>query len=272
MGAIELVVTDLDGTLWGADERIHDRTLDALAALEHRGVPLLVATGRRFRSAAASLARSGLTPPMVVLDGAMGRVPDTGRSFHDAVFAPAAAARVLDAFVRHGLEPCVYVDTPEVDVFVGANPSTSPRHLAWIGGGLGRDDLRRVVERERIYAFGVVAGDPARLSAVLTAAAGDAAGTVTRDVLHGGATLMIHVQGVTKWAGVEAWCRDQGLASERVLAVGDGENDLELLSGAAVACVVRDGCDAALALADHVIEPAADGGWSAVLDLTAGPS
>jgi hydroxymethylpyrimidine pyrophosphatase-like HAD family hydrolase len=267
MGAIELVVTDLDGTLWGADERIHDRTLEALRALERRGLPLLVATGRRFRSAEAVLARSRLAPPMVVLDGAMGRVPATGRSFHDAVFPPGAAARVLEVFRRHGLEPCVYVDLEDVEVFVGEHPSTSPRHLAIIGRWARRGDLDQVVARERVYAFGVVAGDAAVLAGVLRDAAADVHGAVTRDVLHGGATLMVHPTGVSKWAGVLAWCRDQGLDPDRVLAVGDGENDVELLSAAAVACVVRDGCDAALALADHVLEPAATGGWSAVLDL-----
>lgn len=69
MSTIDLVVTDLDGTLWDAGERIHSRTLAALHELEARGVPLLVATGRRPRSAAQVLAREGLRPPAVLLDG-----------------------------------------------------------------------------------------------------------------------------------------------------------------------------------------------------------
>ncbi len=267
MPPIELVVTDLDGTLWGADERIHTRSLRALAALEERGVPLLVATGRRLRSAEATLARSDLALPMVVLDGAMGRVPSERRAFHEAAFPLDAAVRVLRAFLHHDVEPCVYVDLPEVEVFVGKRPSTSPRHLARIGRWLARDDLERVVGEERVYSFGVVAGDRARLAAVLRDLAGDAAGAVQRDVVHGASTLMARPSGVSKWEGVLAWCSDQGLDPGRVLAVGDGENDLELLTAAAVSCAVRDGCDAAIALADHVIAPPGEGGWSEVLEL-----
>lgn len=266
---IDLVVTDLDGTLWNAEEHIHKRTLEAIATLEQRGLPLLIATGRRVRSAASTLARSDLAPPMVALDGAMGRELATGRAFHECAFDTAAAVDVLEAFRRNDVEPCVYVDLPEVEVFVGMRPSTSPQHIAHIGRWLGRDDLDRVVAEERVFAFGVAAGDPTTMATVARDLTGSASGTVTRDLLHGGATLMVRPSGISKWEGVLAWCADQGLDSRRVLAVGDGENDLELLSSAAVSCVVSDGCQAALALADHVIAPATKGGWSAILDLLA---
>lgn len=265
MPPIELVVTDLDRTLW-AEERIHDRTLAALAELEHRGVPLLVATGRRHRSARAGLQRCGLALPAVVLDGAMGRDRDD-RPFHDATFATADAVRVLDAFLAAGLEPAVYVDRPGVEVVVGEHPSTHPDHLRYVGEGLARGDVRRVVEAEPVYAFAVIGGEPepVRLAA---AGVGDAGQPwVSEGALLPGTHVSVRPPGVSKWAGVLSWCADQGIDPDHVLAVGDGENDIELLEAARIACVVSDGCDAALALADHVIEPAEQGGWHAVLDL-----
>lgn len=47
-GPVSLVVTDLDGTLWHTDDHIDDGVVDAMGALADRGVPLLVATGRRL--------------------------------------------------------------------------------------------------------------------------------------------------------------------------------------------------------------------------------
>jgi hypothetical protein len=267
MAAIDLVVTDLDGTLWGAGERIHDRTLAALHELEQRAVPLLVATGRRPRSAATALARNDLSPPAVLLDGAIGRELPAGRVFHETRFESEDAQAVLAAFVAEGLSPCVYVDRPGADVVVGRRPSTSPAHLEFIGRFLAQGDLDRVVASERVYAFGIAGGDPQLLARVVRGIGERAGGTVTRDVLLGGGTLMVRPRGTSKWHGVLAFCADQGLDPRRVLAVGDGENDLELLGGASIACVVSDACEGALALADHVIEPACDGGWSAILDL-----
>jgi hypothetical protein len=267
MASIELIVTDLDGTLWDADERIHARTLDALQELDRRGTPLLVATGRRPRSAAQALGREGLQPPAVLLDGAVGHDLASGERFHRAPFDRDAAAEVLAAFEQCGISPCLYVDRDGADVVVGARPSTHPKHLAHIGSWLARDDLETVIASEDVLAIGVVGCDETRLRTVHAAIGGSAEAAVVRDFMFGEATLIARPPGISKWQGVEAYCRQQGLDSQRVLALGDGENDIELLSGAAVACVVADGCDAALALADHVIEPATAGGWCAVLDL-----
>ena len=70
---IELVVTDLDGTLWayGSEGVPHERTLAAWAELDRRGVPVLVATGRRATTAREPLAEYGLAPSAVVLNGAL---------------------------------------------------------------------------------------------------------------------------------------------------------------------------------------------------------
>ena len=267
MSTIDLVVTDLDGTLWDAGERIHSRTLSALQELEARGVPLLVATGRRPRSASQVLAREGLTPPAVLLDGALGYDLDSGARFHQAAFDRNAAAAVLEAFEAAGVSPCLYVDRPTADVVVGERPGTRPEHLAAVGEWLARDDLHAVVAGEDVLAIGVVGREAEVLQPVVARLAGVADAALVRDLYFGGVTLIARPRGISKWQGVVAWCERTGLDPGNVLALGDAENDLELLTAARISCVVSDGCDAALALADHVIEPAAAGGWSAVLDL-----
>lgn len=263
-----LVVTDLDGTLWGADERVHRRTRAALHTLERRGVPVLAATGRRWHSAVDTLAGAGLRLPAVVLDGALGRDLDGDRTFHRRTFTPRAAAAVLEAFRSHGLSPCVYVDRPDAEVVTDHAPSTHPRHQRYLGRWCARTaDLAAVAATEPVLMFAVCGAPAAVLEPVAAAAAVHAAPALTRDVVYGGMALTVRPAGISKWDGVLAWCRDQGLDPGRVLAVGDGQNDLELLQAAQVACVVEDGCDEALAVAQHVIGPAHTGGWSAILDL-----
>lgn len=264
---IELVVTDLDRTLWGPDERVHERTLDALHVLERRGVPVLVATGRRRRSAEEALARSDIVLPAVVLDGAMGRDLRDGAAFFDAAFAPTEAARVLGAFLAAGVEPAVYVDLPGTDVVVGDRPATHQVHMDHIGPWLGREDLQRVVAEEQVYGFAVVGGPLPALRAARQGLEGAGRAVIVENVFFPGWTLTVRPPSTSKWEGVLAFCERYGHDPAGVLAVGDGENDIELLEGAAVACVVEDGCDAALALADHVIGCADTGGWAGVLDF-----
>jgi hydroxymethylpyrimidine pyrophosphatase-like HAD family hydrolase len=52
-----------------------------------------------------------------------------------------------------------------------------------------------------------------------------------------------------------------------VLAIGDADNDTELLDGASLALAVADGTPAILERADHVLAPAKEGGWAEVVQL-----
>jgi hydroxymethylpyrimidine pyrophosphatase-like HAD family hydrolase len=271
-GAVQLVVTDLDGTLSDADERIHPASVRAIRDLEAGGIPVLVATGRRLRMACAVLEAGGLTGPAVVLDGALGLDLRDGRVFHQVAFPTGAAVRALEAFAAAGLSPCVYVDRPEVDLVVGDHPSTHPDHLARARPWVAVDDLARVVRAEPVYAFAVVGRPPALLAPVLEAVGSAGSASIVHDLIYGGSTLQVRPPEISKWSGVLAFCAEQGIDPARILAVGDGANDLELLEGAAVACAVATATPPVLARADHIIGPPSTGGWAAVLDLVGRPA
>lgn len=267
MTSVDLVVTDLDGTLWHTDDHVDPAVLAAWAELDRRGVPVLVATGRRTASTRAPLARVGLTPPAVVLNGALGLDLATGDRFHRAPFPTAQASATLAAFRSVGLDPVVYVDHPTVDVFLSVRPSTHPGHVAALGDTAAVDDLGRVCAEEAVLGFSMIG--VAHADGV---AASDALGDLVETHLDrsldypGFASLTAAPKGQSKWDGVEAFCSARGLDASRVLALADGPNDVELLTGAAVRLVPQVAHPAALALADHVIPAAAEGGWAAVLD------
>jgi hydroxymethylpyrimidine pyrophosphatase-like HAD family hydrolase len=95
---VQLVVTDLDGTLWDRDCVIHPAAVAAVGQVLARGTPILAATARRQRSVLPRLAPYGLSLPLVLLDGALGRDPDDGGTFHRRVFDQDSAPSVLEAF------------------------------------------------------------------------------------------------------------------------------------------------------------------------------
>jgi hydroxymethylpyrimidine pyrophosphatase-like HAD family hydrolase len=272
-GAVQLVVTDLDGTLSDAQERIHPASARAIRDLVAGGVPVLVATGRRLRMAAAVLEAGGVAAPAVVLDGSLGVDLPAGRVFHRIAFPTEAARSVLAAFAAADLSPCVYIDRPGVDLVVDDRPSTHPLHLARAFPWADRADLAAVVGSEPVFAFTVVGHpDRRRLEPLLEAIGAAGSGSIVHDLLYGGCTLQIRPPDVSKWSGVLAFCADRGLDPSRVLAIGDGANDVELLEAAAVPCTVTTAAPAALARARHVLGPPATGGWAAVLDLVGLPT
>jgi hydroxymethylpyrimidine pyrophosphatase-like HAD family hydrolase len=258
-----LVVTDLDGTLWGNDLVVRPGTRAAVARLAAAGIPVLAATARRVRGARELLVRNELSLPVVGLNGALGERAD-GSRFHDAPFAPADAAAALAAFERHGMAPCVYVIAPEVDVLLPPAPATNPGHVAYLEP-VARTvpDLRAAVAAEPIYGFSVLGRPPAELEPVLASlrAAGIPSDFAPEPLWPGWSVTAMPV-GVSKWAGVLAYCAAEGLSSAAVLAAGDGTNDLPMLEAAARPFVVAGSRAAVRLPAAESIAPPEEDGWA----------
>ena len=273
MGAdVELVVTDLDGTFWDAGTNVHPSVLAAVAELERRGVPLLVATGRRLTTTRDPLAAAGLQPPAICLNGALGIDLATTQRFHRAPFSRDGALAAFDAFTSVGLNPVVYVDHPRFDVFLGPRPDTSARHVEDLGGTAGRRpsvaELRDTVADECVLGFSMIGVPFDAAEAAHAALTGVAEAHLDRSIDHPGfAAMTVAPLGQSKWDGVLAFCAHRGIDPSKVMAVADGPNDLELLAHAAVRVVPKVAHPDALALATTVIPSAEDAGWSEVPSL-----
>ncbi|HEX9505724.1 MAG TPA: HAD hydrolase family protein, partial [Acidimicrobiia bacterium] len=90
---------------------------------------------------------------------------------------------------------------------------------------------------------------------------------ISTDKQYGGHVITVAPTGLSKWAGVVAYCSRAGLDPERVLAIGDGPNDRELLTRAAVAVIPEDADETLRGAGHHVVGSARTGGWAEILDL-----
>ena len=267
---VALVVTDLDGTLWHEPSTVHPRTQAAVTKVAAGPVPLLAATGRRVHSTISALDGLGVRPSAVVLNGALGIDLATGERFHQGGFTTDEAVAVLEVFQAHGIDPCIHVDDDLHPVRVSETPSTHPEHLAGFGHHARVCDLVAVVGDDRVLAFGVLGLDERLAQEVGAALEAVATPHVDRDREFRGCSVTAAPRTGSKWDGVAAYCRRHGLDETAVLASGDGPNDVEMLAHAAVAVVPEDGHPRALALADHVVGRAADGGWAELVELLGG--
>jgi hydroxymethylpyrimidine pyrophosphatase-like HAD family hydrolase len=272
-GAIELVVTDLDGTLWDGTGRIHPRSLEALEALAEAGLPVLAATGRSARSAWAVMEANRIALPGVFLDGAIGLEYGAATAYYRCEFPPELAGEMLELLDRLGVSPCINVEGPGRDIVLGEHPMTHPEYLRRLQPWLRQEDPWTAVETLNVLAFSMLAPDLPTAHSIAHEVTSRlrVAAAVSPDRTYGGAHLSFRPPGVNKWAGVLAYCAYRGLDSGRVLAIGDADNDIELLEGAFVAIAVKDATPAALEHADQVVAPASQGGWAGLLELAGLP-
>ena len=201
----------------------------------------MVATGRRLTTTREPLARAGLTPPAVVLNG---RSRSTSRPT-SASTASTTTPRSRRGCSKHSaprpaLDPCVYVEHTEIEIYVGERPSTHPGHLASFGPRAVTADLDEIVATEPVLGFGVIGHPLEPLITVVAGIGGHAETHLSGDSQWGGDTLTVAPPGLSKWAGVLAYCELVGLDPDRVLAIGDGPNDIELLTNATIAVVPEE--------------------------------
>lgn len=269
---IRLVATDLDGTFWGPDFVPPAEHIAAVHQLERRNVTVLAATSRRARVTRGRLGDVGLKLPAVLMDGAVGIDFRTDERFHEAVFGAEAARGTLAAFRAHGLDPCLYVDDPEIEIAVSSTPSTCPQHLERLGRFAGSRDLEDVASTISVYAFSVLGLDHEVLAPLARELVAERGNTVVLfpEPDYGQFGLIVNPLGVSKWSGIEAYCGLHGIAPDEVAAVGDGLNDLEMLRRAGVRIGVRGGRDEVVEMADYLIEPPGRAGWQSIVEITDG--
>lgn len=262
-----LVVTDLDGTLWDSTLVCHPETLAAVHELiEREDVELLVATGRRRTSARTAFAANGFVLPAVLLNGSIGFDFETESIFHQVTFAVDALDQVLERLQSFDLAPVAYLSDTRALVVEGA--TTSVKHLDALGEDLFWSSFSELASRSDVLGMSMLGIEESRVQPAfrdLTDLAGVEAAAYA-DHLYPPFSFMLAPENVTKEAGINAYCAHAGIAPDRIIALGDGGNDLEMLAMADIALAV-EGCDPrALALADGLIERPQGGGWAAVLN------
>ena len=262
---LSLVVTDLDGTLWDREGTVHPRTLAAWEEVHARGIPLLVATGRRIASVREAFLALGWSVPAVMLDGAIGIDLTTEERFHSMPFPRVAAHEVLAAFRVAEVDPCLYVDGSPIEVYVSENPGTHPYHLEMLGSTVATADLDEVVETLPVLTFSLIGRSTERLMPVAERVRAIGQPLFNDSYTLDGGAFTVTARGSNKWTGVLAYCARMGIDSGRVVALGDGINDVELLENAALALSFEGAHPEAVARADHLLSPSHEGGWSELL-------
>lgn len=263
-----LVVTDLDGTVWDKDLRCHPSTLAAINVLRaHDDVVLMVATGRRRNSARMAFSLNGFHLPSVLLNGAIGFDFDAEAIFHQVTFDADSLRSVVDLLQSFGLGPVAYLTDTRALVVEGV--TTSLRHIESLGTDLEWSSIGDLAPRTDVLGLSML-GIEASLAEPVLAHLRSMVGVefaAYADHLYPPFSLMLAPENVNKEVGIRAYLEHAQIVPDRIIALGDGGNDLEMLAMADIAFAVQGSDQRAMDLAHHIIERPEHGGWATVLDF-----
>jgi Cof subfamily protein (haloacid dehalogenase superfamily) len=263
---VQAFACDLDGTLIGRDAVLRPRTRAAIARAHAAGVPVVVATGRMFRSVEPYLREAGIDDPVICYQGAAVVDPSTCAFLLHEPLDLAVAREAIVALGEVGLSPNVYVDDR---LYVAEETEYSRaysdfQHLPVTEVG----DLLAWLERPPTKLVAVA--DPPELAQIRVGLQRrfDGRAYITTSLPH---LLELGNPAVTKGSGLTFVAAQLGLDTAGIVAFGDGENDVELLEAAGFGIAIVDGHPRALAVADWTCAGPADEGVAeaieAILDL-----
>lgn len=246
----ELLVTDMDGTLLNEEQEVSPANARALRRLAAAGRGLALATGRMEASVAPYVRQLDVSLPAILYNGA--RIVDfaDGRVLYEKSLQPAAVEAALDFLRSVAVDVNVYA---EGKLFV--REKTGP--------------VREFESKERIEAEAV--GDLARF------VRGSSPGPVTKLLIIGteaefaairrgldasafGARLVnsdpayleLLPADASKGEALAFLADEVGVPLANIVAMGDAQNDLEMLQRAGLGVAVANAHPEVLAAADYV--------------------
>jgi Cof subfamily protein (haloacid dehalogenase superfamily) len=268
----DLVVLDLDGTILDLYQHtaVSEAVISTIAAVQAAGIPVTIATGRTLDYVREHVAHLGIITPVVTAQGAVVGDPVTGDILDETVI-PLPLARQAAAWIdAHHFTTALYFNDEEGHIQIYQNREGDdiafldhvfgfPRSVRALFAPLFEDDnahppLKFIVV-EDFPRFGVdVLGELKSLfSPALTI-------TRTHPLLVEGTA-----QGVDKGLGVRHLCELLKIDPQRVLAIGDSDNDIPMLEAAGFGVAMGNSTPGVVAAAKYHAPSVAEDGVAVAL-------
>lgn len=247
---IRLIAVDLDGTLLNSQHELTERTEKAIKAAMDKGVQIILATGKTRGSALSVIARLGLTFPGIYLQGLAIYNAD-GSLRHQTFLDKAIARRVITFAEDRGFTVVAYSGSR---ILTRKNNRDTNILVQY-----GEPDVEAVGPLQNIL-------DTTSINKVMAVKKGEfrAVSALRWQLnmqLDGAAKLVqaalpdmleIVPQGGSKGAALKTLLKELQIPVENMLAIGDGENDIEMIQMAGVGVAMGNALAQVKNSADHV--------------------
>ena len=252
MSRFRLAAVDLDGTLLNREKHVSPGNRAAVAEARAQGLDVIVASGRSLYEAAMFAREAGCGPDLICEGGAMVADAYTHEIRKVWGFPAAQAAALIRVAQADGLTAMCYVDgavwltpTAEDVIFAGVNRFRADRSRYHVHEALVDDLEARDGTVTKLLACGAPE-DVRRARAALPDLPGvqvTSSGTDNFEALSADAG---------KGNALHWLCRARGIDPAQTIAMGDAENDLDLLHAAGAAVAMGNGAACVRAAADFI--------------------
>lgn len=262
-----MLAIDADGTLLDPEGAISPPVCSAIAAVQDRGLQVVLCTGRRFRTTRRIVRELSLKGPMVVQNGSLVKDAQTGTTLARNAL-PRELYRPALALLRSVGAPLAYVDDLGDGFDIVCEPPDRGHafQAAYVEANaettLVVDSLDEL-EPEKVCLLSCMADaeDLKKLEVRVGTELGNQVRTHFLDNKnYEGHILEIASTEAGKWPAARRLAQAQGIENDQILAIGDDENDVELVEKAGLGVAMRNAVATVREVADFITSSNAEDG------------
>lgn len=248
---IQAIVIDIDGTLLNSQHQMGERTAARVSAAIEHGIKVILATGKTRTSAEWMIEKLGVETPGIYLQGLMVYNPD-GTVRHEQALDANIARQVITYAEDRGFTMIAYSgksilmkSVNETGIkFSQTYHEPAPEGIGPLQNILGEMQIHKLMA--------VKPGDAKAIKALrwqLSMQLDEKAKLVQAAIPD---MLEIVPPRSSKGAALRTLLRELDIDPAHVMAIGDGENDIEMLQLAAVGVAMENASPELKAVADYI--------------------
>ncbi len=250
--SIELVVVDLDGTLLNSKHEMSKRNEMVLKKAIEQGIKVVIATGKTRASGLEITKRLNLDTPGIYLQGLTIYKAD-GTLMREQILDPGVARQVITYAEDRGFDIVIYsgeqilvrtINDYSKELAVKYH-EPMPEAVGPLQNILAHTPVNKLAALRR--------GEPEHITALRWQLGMQLNSKVRMMQAMIPDMLEILPPNSSKGVALKALLKTMNLTSDKVLAIGDGENDLELIQTSGIGVAVENADPKLKEAADHVV-------------------
>lgn len=249
----KLLVVDIDGTLIGKDGTISAEDREALAKVRHLGIKVSLSTGRVTQACLGVINHLSLDDYHIFFDGALVSNPIQGREVYVKPISEELVRQLVEFVHLNEISLDLYSAT---HYFVERETWASDIRRQFFGIEPTVVDFTRLWERERIIKGGLATSSPeeaAKARSFCLHFSDSLHFSLARTPAYPSVDFYnIVAREVSKGKALEVLASHLGVSMSEVIAIGDGTNDVSLLSTAGLAIAMENAPEEVKTIADYI--------------------
>lgn len=255
----KLIALDLDGTVLTSNVDVLQSTVEAVHFARRKGIKVVVATGRIVGEASQFAREIGASSAMITSAGAAISDPLNGVDVKEWTMPVETSARIMEILQGRPISAMIYVGSHlYMTSYSDEQFKKSRRVEGYWTSRIIEDDLAGLIRRENLQVCKIFArGEIPELADAMCQFNFLPGIYITRSAED---NFEVMPEGVNKGRALCMLADLMGISMEQVIAIGDSDNDTDMLKAAGMPVVMGNGDEAVKKLARYITSTNDEGG------------